>query len=172
MKARVMVPIFLAAASAAVAPMPVAGASEPRCTTAHLSAHLGQAGGAAGSVYQPIVWTNKSHSACTLFGYPGVSYVAPSSGKQVGAAATHNTQHPPRTVTLQPGGHASALVQMADYQNYPKAKCQPTAVSGLRVYPPGSHSAEFVKFATQRKACSTRVHQLSVEATVKGKAGQ
>ena len=61
---------------------------------------------------------------------------------------------------------------MANYQNYPKAKCQPTAVSGLRVYPPGSHSAEFVKFATQRKACSTRVHQLSVEATVKGKAGQ
>jgi hypothetical protein len=143
-----------------------------RCTTAQLSAHLGAGDAAAGSVYQPIVWTNKSQTTCTLNGYPGVSYVAPGSGNQVGAAATRNPQHAASTATLEPGGHASVLVRMTNYQNYPKSSCKPTAVSGVRVYPPGSTSAEFVRFAQQRKACSTSVHQLSVEATVKGKTGQ
>src|SRR5690348_12626172 len=56
-----------------------------RCTTGNLSVHLGGAGGAAGSSYEPIVLTNKGSAACTLDGYPGVAFVAPSSGKQVGA---------------------------------------------------------------------------------------
>ena len=171
MKRRVIVPVLLAVAMPGLVPTS-ASASPGRCTTAQLSARLGTGSGAAGSVYAPITWTNKSQSACTLFGYPGVSYVAPASGKQVGAAATRNPQHAATTVTLKPGGHASALVQMADYQNFPKANCKATAVSGFRVYPPGSTGAEFVKFGQQRKACSTTVHQLSVEATVKGTTGQ
>ena len=171
MNRRVLVPVVLAVAATGLAPGS-AGASPGHCTTAQLTAHLGASNGAAGSVYQPIVWTNKSQSACTLFGYPGVSYVAPVSGRQVGASATRNGQHAATTVTLKPGGHASALVQMANYQNYPKANCKATAVSGLRVYPPGSTRAEFVKFGQQRKACSTSVHQLSVQATVKGTTGQ
>lgn len=171
MNHRVVVPAFVALTAVGLVPV-TASASPSRCTTAELTAHLGSSSGAAGSVYQPIIWTNKSQSACTLNGYPGAAYVAPNTGQQIGAAATRNPQHAPSTVTIQPGGHASALVQMADYQNYPKTRCKPTSVSGLRVYPPGSRSAEFVKFAQQHKACSTTVHQLSVEATVKGKSGQ
>lgn len=170
MKSKALVPVLLTVAAAGLAPVPAA-ASPARCTTAMLSAHLGPSSGAAGSIYQPVIWTNKSQSACTLDGYPGVSYVAPGTGKQVGAAATRNPQHAASIVTIRPGGHASAVVQMANYQNYPSANCKATAVSGVRVYPPGSRSAEFVKFAQARKACSTNVHQLSVEATVKGKTG-
>lgn len=170
MNAKAFVPVVLAAAGIGLAPLP-AGASTPRCTTSDLSARLGTPGGAAGSIYVPVVWTNKSEMSCTLFGYPGVSYVAPHTGDQVGAAATRNPQHAPRTVLLRPGQHAAALVQMADYQNYPPANCRAETVSGLRVYPPGSHSAEYVPFAQNRKACSSGVHQLHVEAVVHGRTG-
>lgn len=175
MNPKSLVPVLAVAAALGSAPLTAASAAPAaasRCTTAQLTAHLGTGSGAAGSDYAPVIWTNKSQATCTLFGYPGVAYVAPTSGNQVGAAATRNPQHSPTTVTIKPGGHASALVQMVDYQNYPKANCKAIAVSGLRVYPPGSTSAEFIKFGQQRKACSTSVHQLSVEATVKGSSGQ
>jgi hypothetical protein len=172
MNKNAFMPLVIATVGIGIAPMSTASASPARCTTAQLKVHLGTGSGAAGSVYAPIVWTNKSTSACTLFGYPGVAYVAPSSGNQVGAAATRNPQHPATTVTVKPGGHASALLQMVDYQNYPKSNCKATPVSGIRVYPPGSRSAEFVAFIHSTKACSTNVHQLSVEATVKGASGQ
>lgn len=141
------------------------------CTSSQLRLRLGQPNGAAGSTYRPVIFTNRGSSACTLFGYPGVSYVAPQTGKQVGAAATRNTQHPSRIVTLRPGGHASAVVQLTNYTDYDTARCQPTKVSGLRVYPPGSRHAMYVAFGQDQMACSTNVHQLSVEAVVRGTTG-
>src|SRR3954447_11021190 len=138
--------------------------SPGRCTTGNLSAHLGAAGGAAGSTYEPLVFTNKGSATCTLDGYPGVSFVAPSSGKQVGAAASRNPQHPAALVTLAPGATASALLQIANEANYPASTCQPTDVSGLRVYPPGATTALYVAFKSPQKACSSNVNQLSVQA--------
>src|SRR5438309_2387332 len=93
-----------------------AGTTSPpgRCTTSILSVHLGAADGAAGSTYEPLVFTNKGSATCTLNGYPGVSFVAPTSGKQVGAAASRNPQHAAELVTLAPGATASALLQIAN----------------------------------------------------------
>ena len=146
----------------------VAAAGSPsapgRCTTGNLSVHLGAAGGAAGSTYEPLVFTNKGSASCTLDGYPGVSFVAPSSGKKVGAAASRNPQHPAALVTLAPGATASALLQIANEANYPASTCQPTDVSGLRVYPPGATTALYVAFKAPQKACSSNVNQLSVQA--------
>ena len=143
-----------------------------RCTVSHLSLKLGQPGHAAGSTYQPIVFTNTGAASCTLSGYPGVSYVAPSSGAQVGAAATRDQGVAPHTVTLAPGGHAASLLQLADYINYPASSCAAKPVSGLRVYPPGSKSAAYIAFAHTRKACSSNVQQLTVRAVIKGRSGQ
>jgi len=142
-----------------------------RCTTGDLSVRLGAAGGAAGSTYEPLVFTNKGSATCTLDGYPGVSFVAPSSGRQVGAAASHNSTHAATLVTLTPGATASAMLQIANEGNYPAATCSPTTVSGLRVYPPGSTTAAYVAFTAPTKACSTDVHELSVEAVVSGSSG-
>src|SRR3954469_678188 len=122
-----------------------------RCITGNLSVHLGAAGGAAGSTYEPLVFTNKGSATCTLNGYPGVSFVAPSSGKQVGAPASRNPQHPAALVTLAPGATASALLQIANGANYPASTCQPTDVSGLRVYPPGAPTALYFAFNQRRK---------------------
>jgi hypothetical protein len=152
---------------------PQQASSQPgpdRCTTAHLSIRLGTAGHAAGSTYQPLVFTNTGSSSCTLTGYPGVSYVA-GAGKQVGAAASRNSQHAAKTVTLGPGGHASAMVQFVAYRNFPVDRCRAVTVTGLRVYPPGKKSASYVPFANRRSACSSSVVQLTVQAVVAGASG-
>ena len=146
-------------------------AATPMCRTSGLSLRLGQSGNVAGSRYQPIVFTNTTQTTCTLTGYPGVSFVAPGTGHQVGAAATRNPQHATTTVALAPGASASALLQIVNHANYPPADCNATAVSGLRVYPPGNTAAAYVPFASTQSACSSQVEQLAVDSVVRGSTG-
>src|SRR3954462_7133879 len=96
-----------------------------------LAVRLGRASGAAGSTYRPLVFTNTSTTACTLRGYPGVAYVPPTSGLQVGPPASRYAGLRIRTVTLAPGGHAAALLQLVNYLNYPSGACAAKTVSGL-----------------------------------------
>jgi hypothetical protein len=142
------------------------------CSTRALSLRLGAAGHAAGSLYVPIVFTNTSSTTCTLTGYPGVSFVAPKTGGQVGSAATRNSHLGVHTVTLASGGHAAAMLQVANHLNYPPKTCAATAVSGLRVYPPGQKSAAYVPFKSADTECSGQVHQLSVQAVLRGSTGE
>lgn len=141
------------------------------CATSDLSLRVSQQGAAAGSMYDALVFTNTSGAACTLYGYPGVSFASSANGAQVGAAAGRNAQHSSVTVTLAPGASASALVQIANAANFPPSDCQQTAVGGLRVYPPGERTSSYVAFDQPMKACSGDVHQLSVEAVVAGSTG-
>lgn len=141
------------------------------CSTAGLSVTLGQPGSAAGSRYQPIVFTNTTETSCTLTGYPGVSFVAPGTGRQVGAAAARNAQHAVVTVTLLPGASASALLQIVDYANYPAAGCSATPVSGLRVYPPGNTAAAYIPFDSPQNACSSQADQLAVDTVIPAATG-
>ncbi len=146
-------------------PTPTPG-SPPACSTTALSATLGQAGGAAGSTYYPIEFTNTSGSACTLYGYPGVSFVT-ASGGQVGAAATENPVYPRSLVTLAPGATVHAELQVATAANYPSSECNPVAVHRIRVYPPGQTSALFVALTTT--ACANpAVPLLSVQTVQPG----
>lgn len=123
------------------------------CATANLTVSLGTANGAAGSTYYPLHFLNKGTTSCTLTGFPGVSFVAPGNGKQVGQAATRSSAATP-TVTLAPGGEATATVQVAQTGNFSSADCAPTAVSGLRVYPPGNTAAAYVALPGSQQACS------------------
>ena len=153
-------------------PTPSASAttgSASRCPASQLTVTLGATDGTAGSVYQPIVFTNKGSGACTLAGHPGVSFVA--SGAQVGAAATHAAKPTTTTVTLKAGGTASALLRTVDYGVYSPATCAAKTVTGLRVYPPGSTASVVLALPSGSKACSTKAAQLSVGAVVKGSTG-
>lgn len=162
-----------ASAATSQAPAASSGSGTPAaCRTSHLSLRFGRLGAAAGSTYAPVVFTNTGSAACTLFGYPGVAYVAPSTGKQIGAAASRNPQHSARTVTLAPAGSASVLVQMADPLNFSASQCKSDPVSGLRVYPPGNTAAAYVAFKSTQTACSTNVNQLSTTAVIVGTTGQ
>ncbi|HST98036.1 MAG TPA: DUF4232 domain-containing protein [Geodermatophilus sp.] len=127
---------------ASAAATPAAGGT-PRCTTAGLSATLGEGDAAAGSVTRPLVFTNTGAAPCELRGFPGVSYVAGADGHQVGPAA-QETGERAGEVVLRPGGKAQALVQFVQVANFDAAVCQPTPVRGLRVYPPGDTASLFV----------------------------
>lgn len=134
------------------------------CLTRNLSFSIGTADGAAGSVYEPLRMTNKGTASCTLYGYPGVSFVTGGSGDQVGADASRNPQHPAATVTLAPGATAESIVQVVNHGNYSPSQCKAADVSGFRVYPPGETAAAYVPFDQASSACSTDVTQLTVEA--------
>jgi len=146
--------------------------SAPTCQTSQVSVRLGKSGAAAGTAYQPIVFTNHGSSTCALRGYPGVAFVAPDTGRQVGSAARHDPQHPVTTILIAPASSASALFGIATYQNYPPKQCLSHPVSGLRIYPPGNTAAVYVPFTTASAACSTQVEQLNVAALVTGSTGQ
>jgi hypothetical protein len=139
------------------------GDGAPRCRSVTLRAALGPAEGAAGSVLRPLVLTNTGRQACTLQGFPGVSYVTGDAGRQVGAAAVRSGPAG-RRVTLAPGASAQAPVRLVDVRNFAAAACRPTTVRGLRIFPPGETAALFVPAPGTGCAGTPPGPQLSVRA--------
>ena len=127
------------------------------CATSALKAAVNTAkpGAAAGSIYYPLDLTNISGSTCTVFGYPGVSFVTGPSGTLIGRAATRNPVKPATTVTLAPGQVAHATLQVAQAGNYDPAQCKPVTAHWLRIFPPDQTAPLFVSFTTT--ACSARL---------------
>jgi Protein of unknown function (DUF4232) len=151
-------------------------ASVAACATTDLNGTvvLGQGGAAAGSTYYPLNLTNNSKTACSLFGYPGVSFVTGPSGSQIGQPATRNPAITPSTVVLSPGQTAHVTIQVVDALNYSKSACQPVKAHWLKIFPPGQFSALYVKFTAL--TCSAKLPSklgspLTVDAA-KGGAGK
>jgi Protein of unknown function (DUF4232) len=148
------------------------------CATGNLKAAVvtGEGGAAAGSTYYPVNLTNTGSSSCSLFGYPGVSWVSGPSGSQIGQPATRNPVITPSTVVLAPGQTAHVTIQVVDAGNYDKSTCQPVTAHWLKIFPPGQFTALYVKFSAQ--TCSAKLPSklgspLSVDAVKsgRGKAG-
>jgi hypothetical protein len=138
----------------------------PACATSALAVRLGPGNGAAGSIYYPIEFTNASSVACTVYGYPGVSFVT-ASGAQAGAAAAEDATYPRALVTLAPGTTARAELRVTNAANYPASACQPVTVHRLRVYPPGETRPVYLTL--KATACaSTSVQILSVQTVRPG----
>ncbi|HEV8220572.1 MAG TPA: DUF4232 domain-containing protein [Streptosporangiaceae bacterium] len=137
------------------------GPGEPgACPTSALHLSIGTGNGAAGSVYYPLVFTNASSSPCTLFGFPGVSFVTGIGGSRIGHAATRNSDAPRKTVTLAPGGVAHATLQVVQALNFPPARCQLTTAHWLKVYPPNQTEPVFLNFTA--KACQATAKDVTV----------
>ena len=138
------------ASSAASATVTLTGGT-PACTSAHLQASLGGGAGAGMSQnHTGLQLRNTGTSACTLYGYPGVSWVRGATGVQTGAAATRQADPngTEKTVTLAPGALASAPLDIVDAAVIPSSECKPVAVRGLRIYPPGQQAALFLPLPT------------------------
>lgn len=165
------------AASPPAAPGSTTAPAVTGCTPSELKAkvNLTQVGVAAGSSYYPINFTNISNHTCTLYGYPGVSFVTGPSGSQIGKAAQRNSAVAATIVTLPPGGVAHATLQVASADNYSPSACQPVTAHWLRIFPPDQFSAIYASLTV--KACSARHHigsQISVYVIRNGpgRAGQ
>jgi Protein of unknown function (DUF4232) len=140
------------------------------CTHSQLRLHVGPGNGAAGTIFYPLTFVNRSGRPCTLLGYPGVSSVT-RRHRQIGSAAARDTGFPVRRVTLRAagGGAATAAYGQVDTGVFPRARCRPVRAWGLRVFAPGQTRAFFVHLP--HEACSRRgVGQGQVRPVVRGRA--
>ncbi len=133
----------------------------PGCATRDLQAKAGASQGAAGSVYQVIDFTNIGNTACTLYGYPGVSLAAGTPVTQVGQAATRSPVAGPTLVTLRPGQTGNALLRITQALNYPAQKCSPKATTYLQIYPPNQTTPIYLAY-TATGCASASVKLLTI----------
>jgi uncharacterized protein DUF4232 len=130
------------------------------CTTSVLKVTTGNGGGgAAGSYYSYIDFTNTGSIPCSIDGYPGVSLTG-NSGAQIGAAATRDPSSVATEVTLAPGATANAQLRMTDYGVYPTSQCHPTTSADLKIYPPNNTTPTQSPFTGT--TCSMRVKASTV----------
>jgi Protein of unknown function (DUF4232) len=143
------------------------GTSGPSpCATSGLKVTLGAAGGYAGGVIQAIVFTNTSGTTCTLYGYPGVSFVSAPPYTQIGLAAKRGGTTPVTLVTLAPGVSANAMLQIVDALNFPPATCNPAKAAYLRIYPPNQTVPVYL--ANTSETCAQPVQTLTISAVQAG----
>jgi hypothetical protein len=141
--------IALAAPGSLAAPGPrasQAAAAVPLCQTPGLVIWLNTSGnGTLGSVYYHLEFTNLSGRSCTLNGFPFLAAVD-LHGHQVGRRAAFDHSTAPHQVTLGRGKTVTAVLQVVDAGNYPRAACHPVTAAGLRVYPPNQTRSKIVPF--------------------------
>ena len=159
--------VTVTASSDTAAPSSTSTPAISGCQTSDLTLTLGPGDGAAGHEYFALKFTNTGTTTCTLTGYPGVSFVTGTAGQQLGAPAQRATNATAVGITLQPGSAGVATIGVTQALNYPAATCQPTPVTGFRVYPPNETASAFVAYAGTGCASST-VNLLTVTAVTTG----
>jgi hypothetical protein len=163
-----------AAATQTSSPAPTPGPSSAgvaACATSalHVAVPSGSGNAAAGSSYYPIQFSNTSSSPCTLYGYPGVSFVGAVGGSQIGAPATRNSALAAKLISLSPGQTVHATLQVVDAMNYPPGGCSLVTAHWLKVYPPNQTAPLYVSFTAQ--TCSKPKTVLSVQTVQTGSSG-
>lgn len=138
------------------------------CASSQLALSLGIGQGTAGTSYQVLVLTNTGSTACTLFGYPGVSFLD-ASGAIIGKPSSrdHGAEH---TITLAAsGGQANALSRQPDVGNFDASACVPKKAKRVRVYPPNQKVPLFAHDAVQ--VCSTATGRTGIGPMLAGNGG-
>ena len=163
-----------AAATQASSPAPTPSSSSAgvaACGTSalHVAVPSGSGNAAAGSSYYPIQFSNTSSSPCTLYGYPGVSFVGAVGGSQIGAPATRNSALAAKLISLSPGQTVHATLQVVDAMNYPSGGCGLVTAHWLKIYPPNQTAPLYVSFTAQ--TCSKPKTVLSVQTVQTGSSG-
>jgi hypothetical protein len=135
---------------------------------------------AAGNAFYTLEFTNVSHRACRLYGYPEVSaYVASqltgshrtaggntgggNTGGQIGSAAIRDTSVRPQPVMLEPGATAHSVLHVAGVGGTRPTACDQVTAEELRVTFPHQGRSAFVPIHIP--VCSRKGHvSLSVQA--------
>ena len=127
------------AASTPPSTVTAAATTPARCLVSHLALAQPTMNGAAGSIGLRFTFTNRSATACTLFGYPGMGRLS-TERHVIPTTVTRGTStvvppEPVRTVLLAPGGHASFF---AGYSDVPGGAACPRSAY-LEVTPPNAY---------------------------------
>jgi hypothetical protein len=153
--------------------------SGPTCPTSGLDAWLGLSAAPAGSAgstvgtamqaargtYYTLEFTNVSHRACSLYGYPEVSVYTDSRapGSQIDSTAIRDTSVRPEPVMLAPGATAHSVLRVVITGDTKPAGCAQVTADELRVTLPHQGRSAFVP--VDIPVCSAKGHpSLSVQA--------
>ena len=141
-------------------------APEGQCADDVLSVQLSGGDAGAGSIDYRLAFTNNGTTDCVLAGAPGVSVVGNGDGSQVGEAATQDETADPASVTLPPGGTATADLRSINIEGGGGAlgdACPTTTGDGYRVFPPHSFNSIFID-SPGVPACTGTTPWLTVSA--------
>ncbi|MGA2835444.1 MAG: DUF4232 domain-containing protein [Acidimicrobiales bacterium] len=122
------------------------------CRTSALAISIGAPNGTAGATHYGFTFRNTGSTACTLYGFPGVSFLD-ASGSQIGAAAQREGNVAIATVTLSVGGSAYSSVAVTD-PGIPPCSGSATAAQ-IRIYPPGQTQSTSVAAPSGLQVCSS-----------------
>jgi len=141
---------------------PTTAAGTPMCHTTSLAVSLGSPNGSAGATHYGLTFRNSGPVACTLYGYPGVSFLD-ASGHQIGDPAQRQGGTAV-TVVLGPGANAYASIAVTDPGIPPCTGSTPAAQ--VLVYPPGETQSTDVTAPSGLLVCSSPNTSAYVSSTV------
>jgi|GEM_PF-674546 len=121
------------------------------CRTSSLALSFGSPNGTAGAVHYTLTFQNTGTTPCTLYGFPGVSFLD-GSGGQIGQPA-QRAGGTPSTVTVAAGASAYASVAVTDPGIPPCTGS--TAAAHVKVFPPGETQAATVAAPSGMLVCSS-----------------
>ncbi|MEV4623903.1 DUF4232 domain-containing protein [Asanoa sp. NPDC049573] len=145
-------PATTVTAPATAAPPPSRGGGV--CAAGDLTLTAAGAEGAAGTSYTTYRLTNDAAGACTLEGYPGVSYLD-AAGHEVQRDAAREPGLPTPRVRLAHGAAALFTVANSTVEQCPGPRDAVT----LRVYPPDNTAA--LSLAGSYRVCDPRVRPVA-----------
>ena len=130
-------------------PTPTPTPTVEACAPGDTGVTLGEPDTAAGTTRVPLIFTNTGSVACTVEGYPVVSFVGDDQTTPIGAPSTDDSSTSPvQLITIEPGNAASSILSITTAGNV----CDPVAAAGFSVALPGGGAPIFVA-TTDYEAC-------------------
>ncbi|MHB8333481.1 MAG: DUF4232 domain-containing protein [Acidimicrobiales bacterium] len=138
------------------------------CQPSQLRVSVARPQGTAGTIYYPIVFTNRG-GACWIWGVPGIQSVVGAKRNPLGPRATNESlgQMPARHL-LHHGTAVSVGYGVAESGNYPGATCRARNASGVLVT-----LAPFIRptYLALRISVCTRLASTHTQLLVVGRTG-
>jgi len=126
---------------------PPAAQTGTRCHTGQLRVSVAPGDNAAGHLGLRVVFTNTASHRCTMYGYPGVSFLTGAHGRQINVPAERSAaQGAPKLVALAPGGRAHAALLLVNTATFAADTCEPVQAAGVRIYPPDETASVFAAY--------------------------
>jgi hypothetical protein len=152
--------VVLAAVPAASAALHAVHRTPPNCVRDQLGVRDNGVNGTAGTIHGAWVFTNRSESACRLFGYPSMQLYG-RVGRPIPTTVKRNLPPTPAEVRLAPGASATFFSSYSDVTSG-SHQCPTSAV--VRITPPNAIASLFIP--AQLQACGGVVHVSAVEPGV------
>jgi hypothetical protein len=112
----------LAAAGLATGATAAVAQSLPACGNSALDVTRTYVDSGMGHSWMLLVYRNRTAHSCTVTGYPGLDAIGPKGHVLANARRTLNGGHV-RTITIQPGGYASAGVEWENFNGATGGSC-------------------------------------------------